>query len=221
MGAPGQEVPAMTNVHGRTVQGGTFPAEMWRDFMERIAPLRRHDCPEVVVSDFPGQEFGDDDSLLSSSSSSNNTPQPTSPPVSTSTGPVAPPSVVVTPSQPPTSPPTSPPSTVVPPGPGGDPGVSRPPDGGSGCGTRSTTARCHRPRRPCPAGPRSRRDVGAMDLDEVLLASAAAVTRRWHSGDRTGVSFRSRRQPNVRWTGGGCHEQRFDRARHPGAQGPR
>ena len=53
-------------------------------------------------------------------------------------------------------PPTSPPSTVVPPGPGGDPGVSRPPDGGSGCGTRSTTAPCHRPRRPCPAGPRSR-----------------------------------------------------------------
>ena len=73
VGAPGQEVPAMTNVHGRTVQGGTFPPR-WRDFMERIAPLRRHDCPEVVVSDFPGQEFGDDDSLLSSSSSSNNTP---------------------------------------------------------------------------------------------------------------------------------------------------
>ena len=58
VGAPGQEVPAMTNVHGRTVRGG-IPAEMWRDFMERIAPLRRHDCPEVVVS---GQEFGDDDS---------------------------------------------------------------------------------------------------------------------------------------------------------------
>ena len=53
----------MTNVHGRTVQAGRSPPRCGA-IKERIAPLRRHDCPEVVVSDFPGQELGDDDSLL-------------------------------------------------------------------------------------------------------------------------------------------------------------
>lgn len=49
-----QGLISMTSVHGITVYGGTFPAQIWRKFMERA-------LADVNPSDFPTAEFGWDD----------------------------------------------------------------------------------------------------------------------------------------------------------------
>ncbi|KAA0235144.1 MAG: Penicillin-binding protein 1A [Acidimicrobiales bacterium] len=48
----GYETPVpMTNVQGVTVTGGSFPAEIWRDFMSRAA-ARHEPCPDIESSDY-------------------------------------------------------------------------------------------------------------------------------------------------------------------------
>jgi membrane peptidoglycan carboxypeptidase len=57
-GFDGQPVTPMTSVHGITVQGGTFPAEMWHDFMTRVDPMLNDDCELADVTDFAeGKDF--------------------------------------------------------------------------------------------------------------------------------------------------------------------
>ena len=46
MGYPNRLVPMLTNYHGRPVAGGTYPALIWKNFMERALPYL-HDDPEA------------------------------------------------------------------------------------------------------------------------------------------------------------------------------
>ena len=48
VGYPNQLIPMTTEYHGHTVEGGTFPAEIWKAFMEKALPYR-----DYVPTSFP------------------------------------------------------------------------------------------------------------------------------------------------------------------------
>jgi penicillin-binding protein 1A len=49
VGYPNKLVPMLTEYHGKTVEGGTFPALIWKAFMEKALPYRHY-----VHTTFPG-----------------------------------------------------------------------------------------------------------------------------------------------------------------------
>jgi penicillin-binding protein 1A len=48
VGYPNKLVPMLTEFHGKAVEGGTYPAEIWKAFMEQAIPYRKY-----VPSTFP------------------------------------------------------------------------------------------------------------------------------------------------------------------------
>jgi penicillin-binding protein 1A len=128
VGYPQAEIP-MTNVHGISVAGGTFPATIWRLFMEQaIGPTPVRDFPEpqsspVWVPFTRGQYAGEVPPPPPNTGSTASTttkraktpkppPEPPPPPVA-----LPPPPPEPLPPPPPEPPPTSPPPGVPPPPP--------------------------------------------------------------------------------------------------------
>ena len=72
VGAPGEEIPPMDSVHGRQVTGGSFPADIWREFMfEALEGIDSGSFP--TVKDFRGELLNPELSTTTSSSSSTTT----------------------------------------------------------------------------------------------------------------------------------------------------
>ena len=128
------EIP-MTNVHGISVAGGTFPATIWRLFMEAaIGPTPVRDFPEAHSSPIwrpftRGQYAGEVVSTTSSTASTttattrSNKPRPPPPPPPPPAIPPPPPPLPPPPSPPPgPSPPPTQPPPPPPPQPPGPPG---------------------------------------------------------------------------------------------------
>jgi penicillin-binding protein 1A len=119
VGYPQAEIP-MESVHGIAVAGGTFPAEIWRGFMEEaIGPTPVRDFPEAHSSPIwhsfsPGQYGG---SEPPPSSYYVPPPQPAPPPPSGRPAPPPPPAHVAPPPPPPIAPPPLPPPPPIEPPP--------------------------------------------------------------------------------------------------------
>ena len=112
MGFPNANTP-MTNVHGISVTGGSFPAQMWAKFMyeaDRDFPETDFAAPQVTVK--YNEAFQSQYSVFptSSTTTSSTTSTSTTLPGSTTTSVTAPPSTTLT-----TAPPTTQPTTPVPP----------------------------------------------------------------------------------------------------------
>jgi penicillin-binding protein 1A len=114
VGYPNAKV-SMTNVHGITVAGGTFPARIWHDFVSQaLASVPPLDFPlpkeEPVWRPWKGQfAFAGDTSTTETDTAQTDTAE-TKP----GTGHQAPPPPTVVTIPPTTSPPTSPPPTTAP-----------------------------------------------------------------------------------------------------------
>ncbi len=130
VGYPQAEIP-MTNVHGISVAGGTFPATIWRLFMEQaIGPTPVRDFPEARSSPIwheftRGQYAGEvapppasvtPSTTAATTRSNKPRPQPPPPPAALPPPPPAP-LPPPPPEPPPPSPPTEPPPPVPPPPP--------------------------------------------------------------------------------------------------------
>lgn len=118
VGAPGEEPRTL----GSSVFGGTVPAQMWRDFMNRVLPRINSDCELSMNGDLEGRDFEEDDLQVPFGDGGGDTTVPdssttTAPPSSTTT---APPSTTTT------SPSTT---TTTTGGGGGGGGVGLPLDG--------------------------------------------------------------------------------------------
>ena len=86
---PGHPPRFMTSVHGRVVFGGTFPATIWRKYMQAV--IDRHDVGSFTSPrSFPGRALGQDLTTTTSSSSTTSTSSTTVPPPSTPTETTAP-----------------------------------------------------------------------------------------------------------------------------------
>ncbi|MCB1038027.1 MAG: transglycosylase domain-containing protein [Acidimicrobiales bacterium] len=121
MGYPEGQVP-MTNVHGIQVQGGTFPAEMWRKFMTTAtADFDTGDFPEfddeVLGAGEPlDPNYGKSGVIASGSSSGGGATVATTAPVQTTTPQTSVPATTApaTTVPPTTAPPTTAPATTAP-----------------------------------------------------------------------------------------------------------
>lgn len=153
MGYPEGSIP-MTNVQGREVTGGSFPAEMWARFMrDATADFDTGEFPE-----FPAEVLGAGEPLdpnigtagsiasapiaPTSTTPQATTPQTTAPATTAPVATTAPPTTAPPTTAPPTTaPPTTAPPTTAPPaaGAGGGPGASgSTPAGGAPPGARAT-----------------------------------------------------------------------------------
>jgi penicillin-binding protein 1A len=122
VGYPQAEIP-MTSVHGISVAGGTFPATIWRLFMEEaIGPTPERDFPEALSEPIwhsftPGHYGGPP-------------PPPTyyyNPPPASTTTPTQPPPAAPQPPPPPSPKPKPVPVPIVPPPPPPEPPPVSPP----------------------------------------------------------------------------------------------
>src|SRR5215469_4576652 len=53
VGYPNKLIPMTTEYHGHTVEGGTFPAEIWKAFMEKAIPYMQYDHTTFVPANVP------------------------------------------------------------------------------------------------------------------------------------------------------------------------
>ncbi len=53
VGYPNKLIPMTTEYHGHTVEGGTFPAEIWKAFMEKAISYRRYDHSTFPTANVP------------------------------------------------------------------------------------------------------------------------------------------------------------------------
>ncbi len=123
VGYPQAEIP-MTNVHGISVAGGTFPATIWRLFMEQaIGPTPERDFPEArsspVWREFTRGQYAGEVApppasvpTTTAATTQSNKPRPPPPPA-----PLPPPPPEPLPPPPPEPPPPSPPTEPPPPQP--------------------------------------------------------------------------------------------------------
>ncbi len=86
VGAPGTEVRFMDNVHGRSVTGGSFPADIWAKFMRAVTNGKSQGSFKQPSS-FPGRELNSKLELTTSTTSSTSTTTEVEPTPSTSTPP--------------------------------------------------------------------------------------------------------------------------------------
>ncbi len=56
VGYPNKLVPMLSEYHGKAVAGGTFPAEVWRTFMESALPYLKDDPQSFPAPSIPGAE---------------------------------------------------------------------------------------------------------------------------------------------------------------------
>ncbi len=56
VGYPNRLVPMLTEFHGRAVAGGTFPAEIWRTFMEKALPYLRDEPESFAYPSLPSTQ---------------------------------------------------------------------------------------------------------------------------------------------------------------------
>ncbi len=122
VGAPGEPTRYMNSVHGRAVTGGSFPASIWRDFMERatddLDPCtidRPDDVGEVFTStSAPPPTFEATTTTGVPASTTTTAPATTVPPTTVAPTTAPPTTVPPTTVGPPPPPPTPPPAPAGP-----------------------------------------------------------------------------------------------------------
>jgi penicillin-binding protein 1A len=53
VGYPNKLIPMTTEYHGHTVEGGTFPAEIWKAFMQKAIPYMQYDHTTLPAASLP------------------------------------------------------------------------------------------------------------------------------------------------------------------------
>ncbi len=53
VGYPNKLIPMTTEYHGHTVEGGTFPAQIWKAFMEKAIPYRSYEHTTFAAANVP------------------------------------------------------------------------------------------------------------------------------------------------------------------------
>jgi penicillin-binding protein 1A len=53
VGYPNKLIPMTTEFHGRTVEGGTFPAEIWKAYMQKAIPYRHYNSTSFPAANVP------------------------------------------------------------------------------------------------------------------------------------------------------------------------
>ncbi|HEX4866530.1 MAG TPA: transglycosylase domain-containing protein [Acidimicrobiales bacterium] len=118
-GAPGVEPRFMSDVHGRAVTGGSFPAEIWAKFMREVAPKVPEWGSFTTPRSFPGRELNVELQQSTTSTSAAATSSPSTTEAPTTTAAPATTTTTAAPAPPPPPPPSSAPPTTVAPAPAG------------------------------------------------------------------------------------------------------